>query len=509
MATVEASASQGERETSGGLVYDGFISYSHDADDLVAPRLQAALQRFAKPWWRRRALRIFRDDSSLTANPHLWASITDALDTSSWFVLLMSPEAARSEWVNREVEYWAEHKDPDRIIPVLTEGHFAWADSDLVSDAAPPALARAFADEPRWVDLRFARTDEQLDLNNASFRAATADIASAIRGVPKDELESEEVRQHRRTVRTAWAAGIALMVLVILAGAAAVYAVGQQNRANDLAQQEADARQSAVEAAEAEAEARALADEEAGRATASASQMLDFVLQQANSEIDPPGFHYELGDLPSAAVAAESPPNTGRLHFLYDFCDAEGCNRDANFEHPERTLFAPGFWLADSPFHIRHGFVNETETALLQPVLGGQHDVRLFVTRRKGPALSVGVFPLNQTYRFHADYLVRETAERCGPGYLRQTEPLPCDVFVFEFRDGLPPGRYDFWVEWHAPCSEWVEAEVCPLAGQVLSLYSSNVNMAFFGEKYTPFDDGYGRGLGWPAEPWDYAIPLG
>ena len=96
MATVEASASQGERETSGGLVYDGFISYSHDADDLVAPRLQAALQRFAKPWWRRRALRIFRDDSSLTANPHLWASITDALDTSSWFVLLMSPEAARS-----------------------------------------------------------------------------------------------------------------------------------------------------------------------------------------------------------------------------------------------------------------------------------------------------------------------------------------------------------------------------------------------------------------------------
>ena len=31
-------------------MYDGFISYSHAADDLLAPRLQAGLQRFANPW---------------------------------------------------------------------------------------------------------------------------------------------------------------------------------------------------------------------------------------------------------------------------------------------------------------------------------------------------------------------------------------------------------------------------------------------------------------------------
>ena len=34
--------------------YDGFVSYSHAADDLLAPRLQAGLQRFATPWWKRR-----------------------------------------------------------------------------------------------------------------------------------------------------------------------------------------------------------------------------------------------------------------------------------------------------------------------------------------------------------------------------------------------------------------------------------------------------------------------
>jgi WD40 repeat protein len=200
-------------------VYDGFISYSHAADGLLAPRLQSGLQRFAKPWWKRRALRIFRDESSLTANPHLWSSITDALDSSGWFVLLLSPDAARSPWVTQEIEYWVEQKDPSRILPVLTDGELGW-NGDITGDAAPDALRGVFSAEPRWVDIRFAKNETQLDLKNPQFSAAVADIAAAIRGVPKDELESEEVQQHRRTIRTAWAAAI----LVLLLGVAAVIA---------------------------------------------------------------------------------------------------------------------------------------------------------------------------------------------------------------------------------------------------------------------------------------------
>ncbi|MGH8912625.1 MAG: TIR domain-containing protein, partial [Acidimicrobiia bacterium] len=219
--------------TTGGV--DAFVSYSHGADGLLAPRLQGALQRFAKPWWRRRAMRVFRDESSLSANPHLWSSITAALDSAEWFILLLSPDAALSPWVNREVEYWLGHKDPDRILPVLTEGRFVWDDatgSVNPGSSVPPALLGAFAEEPRWVDLRWAREETQLDLRDSRFRGAVADIASAVRGVPKDDLESEEVRQHRRTVRTAWAAGVALAVLAVTAGVAAVYANGQRQDAD-------------------------------------------------------------------------------------------------------------------------------------------------------------------------------------------------------------------------------------------------------------------------------------
>src|SRR5215467_9227215 len=62
--------------------YAAFISYSRKVDGRLAPAVQDGLQRFAKPWYRLRALRVFRDDASLAANPGLWPSIVSALDSS-------------------------------------------------------------------------------------------------------------------------------------------------------------------------------------------------------------------------------------------------------------------------------------------------------------------------------------------------------------------------------------------------------------------------------------------
>lgn len=61
------------------VAYDAFISYSHAKDKPIATALQSVVQKLGKPWYRRRALRVFRDDTSLSATPHLWPSIEQAL----------------------------------------------------------------------------------------------------------------------------------------------------------------------------------------------------------------------------------------------------------------------------------------------------------------------------------------------------------------------------------------------------------------------------------------------
>src|SRR3954454_9613049 len=101
------------------MAYDGFISYSHSADGRLAPAVQTGLQRLARPWYRRRALRVFRDETGLTVNPHLWGSITAAMDESRYFTVLLSPDAAESPWVNRELSYWLESHPADTVLPVL------------------------------------------------------------------------------------------------------------------------------------------------------------------------------------------------------------------------------------------------------------------------------------------------------------------------------------------------------------------------------------------------------
>jgi hypothetical protein len=79
--------------------YDAFISYSHAKDKPIAATLQSVAQTLGKAWYRRRSLRIFRDDTSLSATPALWPSIERALGQSRYFILLASPEAAASKWV--------------------------------------------------------------------------------------------------------------------------------------------------------------------------------------------------------------------------------------------------------------------------------------------------------------------------------------------------------------------------------------------------------------------------
>jgi tetratricopeptide (TPR) repeat protein len=202
------------------LSYDAFISYSHAKDKPVAAMLQKVVQKLGKPWYQRRALRVFRDDTSLSATPHLWPTIVDALNKSRFLVLLASPEAAASDWVAKEVAHWLENKSADTLLIGLTDGELVW--DKTTNDFAwssqtplPKPIKGRLQTEPRWIDLR--RYRHQVVSRDSRFMELAADFAATIHGVAKDDLLSQEVRQQRRILELA---GAIVVTLVILAGVA-------------------------------------------------------------------------------------------------------------------------------------------------------------------------------------------------------------------------------------------------------------------------------------------------
>ncbi|GIE99547.1 toll/interleukin-1 receptor domain-containing protein [Paractinoplanes rishiriensis] len=214
--------------------YAAFISYSHAQDRLLSAALQSELERFAGSWWHPRRMRVFRDETNLTASPGLWPSIVDSMRAAEWFILLASPGAAGSVWVRREVAWWVANKSPDRMLIALTSGRVHWSGDDFDwsrTDAVPPTLAGVFPDEPHWIDLsRVPAADERPQLGDT-----VAKLAAPILGVDEDTLAGEHVRQRRRTRRTVWGVVVTLTALLLAVSTATVAALVQADRQREQA----------------------------------------------------------------------------------------------------------------------------------------------------------------------------------------------------------------------------------------------------------------------------------
>lgn len=234
-------------EPAPGTRYDAFISYSHAADGAFAPALQRALARFGKPWRRRRAMEVFRDQTGLAVDPDLWGAIVAALDASEWFVLLASPRAAASAWVGKEIEHCVQTKGAQRLLIVLTDGTLTWdaaaGDFTADSDAAHPALRGLLEDAPVIVDLSWTRGEVDLSTDNPRFRADVARIVAAIRGEQVEDAVARDTRERRRTRSVVRAAVGALAAGALLAvGGATVAAVNMRTAQQEQEVAEAEAR---------------------------------------------------------------------------------------------------------------------------------------------------------------------------------------------------------------------------------------------------------------------------
>jgi hypothetical protein len=126
----------------------------------------------------------------------------------------------------RRVTYWLKNRLTKNLLVVLTDGELVWSKSLHDFDweranALPTTLQSCFQEEPLYLDLRWAKTSEDLSLQNPRFRDAIADLAATIRAISKEELVGEDVRQHRKTRRLAWSAVSIQAALLIVATASA------------------------------------------------------------------------------------------------------------------------------------------------------------------------------------------------------------------------------------------------------------------------------------------------
>jgi WD40 repeat protein len=205
----------------GAYKYEAFISYSHAADGQLAPYIERRLRRFAKSFWQS-SMPVFRDETTLALTPHLWPTIRERIDQSRAFILLASPEAAASRWVEQEVSYWLEKRGADHLYIVLTSGTIGWdqqaGDFDWAStNSLPHALKRAFAFEPKWESALALTSKKDLSARNPLLEKIVASLYSAITGLPLEEVIGEDV-QRRRTSRAiaTVAASLAVVAAVTL-----------------------------------------------------------------------------------------------------------------------------------------------------------------------------------------------------------------------------------------------------------------------------------------------------
>lgn len=266
---------------------DVFISYSRRNLDF-ARSLEKRLREFKPPRdldVPQRYLNVFRDEADITGTDY-YQSIERHLGESGKLIVVCSPEARASTYVNDEIRRFAGKRGAEHIVPILLDGvpNNAAAPGQEAELAFPDALCEAVRMPLAIPYLGFDAKKDRVD--KSPFADAWFSLLANIYGVSRADVERREKRRQARNRRIT--VGIVSGVIAALAIALVVsllfwgQAVEQQKTAERATEQERIARGKEREATEkervarlAEAEQRKLADErrvEAERQRAIAEQ---------------------------------------------------------------------------------------------------------------------------------------------------------------------------------------------------------------------------------------------
>lgn len=201
-----------------GFKYWCFISYSQRDRD-AARRIQAFLEGYVLPSGLARPVvppaglgarikPVFLDQTHLSASAQLSETLKRALEQSSNLVVLCSPAAAASAWVEDEIAHFRSLGRTGSVFPLILSGEPHASDPSL--ECLPPSLRiRDRGTEPFLVDLRGPKS---------TFRAGCLKLVAGLHRLSLDDLVQRHVRRRRRMTAIGAATAVLLAAAVSLAG---------------------------------------------------------------------------------------------------------------------------------------------------------------------------------------------------------------------------------------------------------------------------------------------------
>ncbi len=220
--------------------YAAFISYSH-ADEGVAKWLMRKLESYTTPpklvgqegefgKIPKKIGHIFRDRDELPSAGSLGKTVQKALENSNSLIVLCSPKAAKSEWVNKEIETFRRLGRADNIYCFIVSGT---PESRDPRDACfPPALLAPLPGSTKEVEPLAADSRIQGD---GKERAVIRLIAGML-GVGYDQLAQREAQRRFKRISRIALASLAGMAFTTFLAANAILAQNDAERRQEQAE---------------------------------------------------------------------------------------------------------------------------------------------------------------------------------------------------------------------------------------------------------------------------------
>lgn len=195
--------------------YKAYISYSHQ-NERWAKWLLHAIESYRVPHKLvgtttkvgkvpARVRPVFRDRDELSSATDLGSTVHDALFNSENLLVICSPAAAKSHWVNEEIREFARLGKADHIFCVIVEGEPDG--NDEANACFPPAMLEIGLKEPLAADVRNWADGKHL---------SRLKLISAILGLSLDQLRRRDLQQRQKGwALTAIVASVIAAVLVV------------------------------------------------------------------------------------------------------------------------------------------------------------------------------------------------------------------------------------------------------------------------------------------------------